>query len=104
MADATLAVYAPDLCLAHRMPDVDTVLFPGAFYLGLYTVWGVTELWAAVDRATMAIAGATTYVAVRPREALARAGVDVEIRAGIGRSVLFLTLAAGIALFAFLLV
>ena len=90
--------------LAHRMPDVDAVLFPGAFYLGRGSVWGVTELWAAVDRAAMALAGATMRTASRPREALARAGVDVEIRAGIGRSVLFLTLAAGLALFAFLLV
>jgi multicomponent Na+:H+ antiporter subunit D len=89
--------------LAHRMPDVDRVLFPAAFYLGRGSVWGVTELWAAVDRATMALAGATMRTATRPREVLARAGIDTEIRAGIGRSVLFLTLAAGIALFAFLL-
>ncbi|WP_434522419.1 Na(+)/H(+) antiporter subunit D [Halorubrum sp. AS12] len=90
--------------LAHRMPDVDAVLFPSAFYLGRGSVWGVTELWAAVDRATMALAGAAMRTASDPREALARAGFDVEIRAGIGRSVLFLTLTAGVALFAFLLV
>ncbi|OTE99278.1 proton-conducting transporter membrane subunit, partial [Halorubrum sp. SD612] len=89
--------------LAHRMPDVDRVLFPSAFYLGRSSVWGVTELWAAVDRATMAVAGAAMRTAADPREALSRAGVDVEIRAGIGRSVLFLTLAAGAALFAVLL-
>jgi len=89
--------------LAHWMPDIDAVLFPGAFYLGRGSVWGVTELWAAVDRATMAVAGATMRTASDPREALSRAGVDVEIRAGIGRSVLFLTLAAGIALLASLL-
>lgn len=41
--------------------------------------------------------------AMHPREALGRAGVDVEIRTGIGRSVLFLTLAAGVALFVFVL-
>ncbi|GAA0718631.1 multicomponent Na+:H+ antiporter subunit D [Halorubrum trapanicum] len=90
--------------LAHRMPDVDAVLFPSAFYLGRGSVWGVTELWAAVDRATIALAGAAMRTASDPREALARAGFDVEIRAGIGRSVLFLTLTAGVALFAFLLV
>ncbi|PSQ57398.1 Na(+)/H(+) antiporter subunit D [Halobacteriales archaeon SW_8_68_21] len=90
--------------LAHWMPDIDAVLFPGAFYLGRGSVWGVTELWAAVDRATMAVAGATMRTASDPREALSRAGVDIEIRAGIGRSVLFLTLAAGIALLASLLV
>ena len=90
--------------LAHHMRDVDAVLFPAAFYLGRGSVWGVTELWAAVDRATMAVAGAAMRTASDPRETLSRAGVDVEIRAGIGRSVLFLTLAAGVALFAFLLV
>ena len=89
--------------LAHRMPDVDAVLFPSVFYLGRGSVWGVTELWAAVDRATMALAGAAMRTASDPREALSRVGVDVEIRAGIGRSVLLLTLAAGVALFAFLL-
>jgi multicomponent Na+:H+ antiporter subunit D len=90
--------------LAHRMPDVDAVLFPGAFYLGRVSVRSVTELWAAVDRATMALAGAAMRTAADPRAALARAGVDVEIRAGIGRSVLILTLAAGVGLLAFLLV
>jgi len=35
-----------------------------------------------------------------PRGALAAVGVHVEIRAGIGRSVLFLTLAAALALLA----
>ncbi|MFW6318249.1 MAG: Na(+)/H(+) antiporter subunit D [Halorubrum sp.] len=90
--------------LAHRMPDVDAVLFPAAFYLGRGSVWGVTELWAAVDRATMTLAGATMRTASHPRETLSRTGVDVEIRAGIGRSVLFLTLAAGVALFVSLLV
>ncbi|GAB7008452.1 Na(+)/H(+) antiporter subunit D [Halorubrum trueperi] len=89
--------------LAHRMPDVDAVTYPAAFYLGRGSVWGVTELWAAVDRFVMDLVGVIEWTAMHPREALARAGVDVEIRTGIGRSVLFLTLAAGVALFVFVL-
>jgi multicomponent Na+:H+ antiporter subunit D len=41
--------------------------------------------------------------AMHPRAAVASLGFDVEIRTGIGRSVLFLTLAAGVALLAFVL-
>ncbi|MDZ5810144.1 Na(+)/H(+) antiporter subunit D [Halorubrum sp. AD140] len=89
--------------LAHRMPDVDAVTYPAAFYLGRGTVWGVTELWAAVDRAVMRLVADIERTAMHPREAVATLGVDVEIRTGIGRSVLLLTLAAGVALFAVLL-
>ena len=86
--------------LAHRMHDVDAVTYPGAFVLGRATVRGVTELWAAVDRVVMRLAGTTMRTAMDPRGALAAVGVHVEIRAGIGRSVLFLTLAAALALLA----
>jgi len=89
--------------LAHHMRDVDAVTYPAAFYLARGSVWGVTELWAAVDRAVMNAIAAVEWTAMHPREALGRAGVDVEIRTGIGRSVLFLTLAAGVALFVFVL-
>jgi len=89
--------------LAHRMRDVDAVLHPAAFYAGRGAVWGVTELWAAVDRLTMRTAGATMRTAMNPREALRSVGIDAEIRTGIGRSVLILTLAAAVALFALLL-
>ncbi|MFC6772037.1 Na(+)/H(+) antiporter subunit D, partial [Halorubrum pallidum] len=89
--------------LAHRMPDVDAVTYPAMFYLGRASIWGVTELWAAVDRAVMELVGMIEWTAMNPREALARAGVDTEIRTGIGRSVLFLTVAAGVALFVFVL-
>jgi len=85
--------------LAHRMRDVDDLIFPAAFYLARGSVRGVTELWAVVDRATMRLAGATTWTAMHPREALADVGVHGEIRTGIGRSVLILTLAAAVALF-----
>ena len=89
--------------LAHHMRDVDAVLHPAAFYAGRGAVWGVTELWAAVDRVTMRTAGAIMTTAMHPREALADARIGVEIRSGIGRSVLILTLAAAVALFALLL-
>lgn len=89
--------------LAHRMHDVDAVTYPAAFYLGRASIWGVTELWAAVDRAVMRLVAGIKRTAMQPRAAVAELGVDVEIRTGIGRSVLFLTLAAGVALFAFLL-
>ncbi|RAW45840.1 Na(+)/H(+) antiporter subunit D [Halorubrum sp. 48-1-W] len=89
--------------LAHHMRDVDAVLFPAAFYAGRWSVWGVTEGWAAVDRATMRLVAGAKWVAMNPRQLLANAGVDAEIRAGIGRSVLFLTLTAAVTLFALLL-
>ncbi|WP_281193950.1 Na(+)/H(+) antiporter subunit D [Halorubrum sp. F4] len=89
--------------LAHHMRDVDAVLFPAAFYAGRWSVWGVTEGWAAVDRATMRFVAGAKWVAMNPRQLLANAGVDAEIRAGIGRSVLFLTLTAAVTLFALLL-
>ena len=89
--------------LAHHMRDVDVVLNPAVFYLGRGAVWGVTELWAAVDRLTMSLAGVTMWTAMHPRELLVRAGVDTEIRTGIGRSVLFVTLIAAAALYVLLL-
>ncbi|EMA62684.1 Na(+)/H(+) antiporter subunit D [Halorubrum lipolyticum] len=97
------ALKRPLAWLAHHMRDVDAVTYPATFYLGRGSVWGVTELWAAVDRAVMATIASAEWIGMHPREALARAGVDVEIRTGIGRSVLFLTLTAGVALFVFVL-
>ena len=89
--------------LAHHGRDVDAVLNPAAFYAGRGAVWGVTELWAAVDRVTMRLAGVTMRTAMHPRAALADRGVDLEIRTGIGRSVLFVTLAAAATLYVLLL-
>jgi len=89
--------------LAHHMRDVDAVTYPAAFYLGRGSVWGVTALWAAVDRAVMRLVAGVKRTAMHPRAAVASLGLDVEIRTGIGRSVLFLTLAAGVALLAFML-
>ena len=89
--------------LAHHVRDVDVLINPAVFYAGRGAIWGVTELWAAVDRLVMETAGVTMWTATHPRAALSRAGVDAEIRTGIGRSVLFLTIAAGAVLFVLLL-
>ncbi|QLD88629.1 Na(+)/H(+) antiporter subunit D [Natronomonas salina] len=86
------------------MPDVDRVLFPAAFYSGCGLVWGITELWAAVDRVVMATAGASMRVGSDPGGYAYRAaervpGVAVEglpreadrrslrLRASVGTSV-----------------
>ncbi len=89
--------------LAHHMRDVDAVLHPAAFYAGRGAVRGVTELWAAVDRFTMELAGLTMWTAMNPRRVVENLGLDVEIRTGIGRSVLYVTLIAAATLFVLLL-
>ncbi len=92
------ALKGPLGTLSHYMRDVDAVLFPAAFYAGRGAVWGVTEVWAVVDRLTMRLAGAVMWTATHPRTAARRVGVDAEIRTGIGRGVMILTLAAAAAL------
>ncbi|GAB3416447.1 Na(+)/H(+) antiporter subunit D [Haloparvum alkalitolerans] len=92
------ALKGPLGTLSHYMRDVDAVLFPAAFYAGRGAVWGVTEVWAVVDRVTMGVAGAVMWAATHPRTAARRVGVDAEIRTGIGRGVMILTLAAAAAL------
>jgi len=90
------ALKGPLAWVAHRMPDVDAVLFPATFYAGRYAVWGVTELWAAVDRATMRLAGALIRAGTHPRALADRVGITHELRTGIGRSVLIVVLMAAI--------
>ncbi len=97
------------------LPDVDRVLFPAAFYTGRVLVWGVTELWAAVDRAVMATAGASMRVGTEPgryayHTAARVPGVDVEtlpagndeetiqLRASSGFSIFLVTLALFVGL------
>ncbi len=97
------------------IPDVDRVLFPASFYLGRGFVWGVTELWAAVDRLVMATAGASMRVGTDPdryayRTAGRLPGVELEslptgkgsgtvrLRASSGASIFLITLALFIAL------
>ncbi|WP_224447246.1 Na(+)/H(+) antiporter subunit D [Haloprofundus salilacus] len=96
-----------------RVPDIDAIYNPLAFYGTRGLVRGVTETYAAVDRATVATASGVTWTVSHPEEALRRASgrtdaVDddgtptwpVSLRAGIGTSILLLTAVAtvGIAL------
>ncbi len=101
------------------IPDVHKVTFPAAFYAGRGLVWGVTELWAAVDRVVMASAAASMRVGTDPggyayRTAERLPGVEVEslpagehdetvrLRASSGLSVFLITLALFAALVALL--
>ncbi|WP_226021480.1 Na(+)/H(+) antiporter subunit D [Halomicrobium salinisoli] len=92
------ALKNPLAWLAHHMRDVDAVLFPAVYYGSRVTIHAVTESWAAVDRVVMRLAGLTMWTATHPRDAAARVGIEGELRAGIGRSVLFVTVVAGAAL------
>ena len=82
-----------------RVPDVDSLYNPAVFYGTRGLVVGVTDLYAAVDRAVVGLTTATVRTVTDPQAAVRRVGSDVEIKSGIGRSVLILTLAVGIALF-----
>ncbi|MDB2244581.1 Na(+)/H(+) antiporter subunit D [Halorubrum ezzemoulense] len=82
-----------------RVPDVDSLYNPAVLYGTRGLVVGVTELYAAVDRAVVGLTTATVRTVTDPQAAVRRVGSDVEIKSGIGRSVLILTLAVGIALF-----
>ena len=83
-----------------RVPDVDSLYNPAFFYGTRGLVVGVTELYAAVDRAAVGLTRLTTRTITDPQAAVRRAGADVDIKSGIGRSVLVLTIAVGVALLA----
>ncbi|SFR44264.1 MULTISPECIES: Na(+)/H(+) antiporter subunit D [Halorubrum] len=83
-----------------RVPDVDSLYNPAVFYGSRGLVVGVTELYAAVDRAAVGFARLTIRTVTEPQAAVRRVGGDVDIKSGIGRSVLVLTVAVGVALFA----
>ncbi|AUX09002.1 multicomponent Na+:H+ antiporter subunit D [Halalkaliarchaeum desulfuricum] len=91
-----------------HLPDMERVINPAVFYTGRGFVWGVTELWAAVDRVVMQTAATLKQIGTHPEQAVRRvAGIsedaDVYLRADIGRSVIFLTLLTAAALAALLL-
>ena len=83
-----------------RVPDVDSLYNPAVFYGSRGLVVGVTELYAAVDRAAVGFTRRTIRTVTDPQAAVGRVGGDVDIKSGIGRSVLVLTLAVGAALLA----
>jgi hypothetical protein len=85
------------------VPDVDAVYNPLAFYGTRATVVGITELYAAVDRAVVRSVAFATDVAADPTDAVASTSVGDRmlsdeyahpLRAGIGTSILLVTLIA----------
>ncbi|WP_135819875.1 Na(+)/H(+) antiporter subunit D [Halostella litorea] len=93
-----------------RVPDVDAVYAPLSFYGTRGLVRGVTETYAAVDRAAVAVATAAMATARDPRRLTGRLpadtteiGLDAEeghvpMDTTVGTSVLILTLVAALAL------
>ena len=87
-----------------RVPDVDALYNPAVFYGTRGLVVGVTELYAAADRAAIGLTRLTTRITTDPQATARRAGADVDVTFGIGRSVLVLTLAVGVVLLTFRLI
>lgn len=87
------------------LPDVDRIVFPAGFYLSRGLTWGVTELWAAVDRAVMASAAASMRVGGNPgryayRTAERLPGVDADdLPAGDGAETVRLRASSGVSVF-----
>jgi multicomponent Na+:H+ antiporter subunit D len=88
-----------------KVPDVDTLYNPAAFYGTRYLVVGVTELYARVDDAAVALAKRSVATAKNPEATLASVTgrESVETKAGIDRSLL-LVLAVLVAALAVLLI
>jgi len=90
-----------------RVPDVDRLYNPGTLYGVRALVVGITELYAAVDRAVVAAARRAVWVATSPNELVERLrdpddGADRPhpLRAGIGFSILVLAVFVTLALLA----
>lgn len=87
-----------------RVPDVDRLYNPLTFYGTRGLVFELTDLYAAVDRFVVNLSGATVAAVMDPGGTAARLlGLEtVDLRAGIGRSVLLVT-SVLVAVIAFLL-
>ncbi len=87
-----------------KVPDVDSLYNPGSLYGTRALVVGVTELYARVDDAAVALAKRSVRTVKNPDAAIARATgrESVETKAGIDRSLL-LVLGALVAALALLL-
>ena len=85
-----------------KVPDVDKLYNPATFYGTRYLVVGVTELYARVDDAAVALAKFSVRTAKNPDAAIARATgrEEIDTKAGIDRSLILLlaTLVAAMAL------
>jgi multicomponent Na+:H+ antiporter subunit D len=88
-----------------KVPDVDKLYNPATFYGTRYLVVGVTELYARVDDAAVALAKQSVAAAKNPEATLASVTgrESVETKAGIDRSLL-LVLAVLVAALAVLLI
>jgi multicomponent Na+:H+ antiporter subunit D len=88
-----------------KVPDVDKLYNPATFYGTRYLVVGVTELYARVDDAAVALAKRSVATAKNPEAAIASVTgrESIETKAGIDRSLL-LVLAVLVAALAVLLV
>ncbi|MCD2202305.1 Na(+)/H(+) antiporter subunit D [Halobacterium sp. KA-6] len=83
-----------------RVPDVDNAYNPLTFYATRYLAVGVTELYAAVDRAAVRTADATAAVVTAPGAAAGRlVGEDrVSLRADMSTSILLVVVMVAVAL------
>jgi len=82
-----------------RVPDIDSLYNPAVFYGTRGLVVGVTEAYAAIDRAVVESTRVTVRTVTDPQAAAHGAGLDVDIRSGIGRSVLVLAITTAVGLF-----
>jgi multicomponent Na+:H+ antiporter subunit D len=85
-----------------RVPDVDSAYNPLTFRGTRAVVYAVTDLYAAVDRIAVRLAGTAVAAGRDPRAAADRVGWPWTLRSGIGRSVLLVTIVAAVALVALL--
>jgi len=87
-----------------RVPDIDSLYNPAVFYGSRGLVVGVTELYAAVDRAVVQATSVVTRTVTAPNDVIARRrdddGLVHPMRAGIGLSILILAVFVTIALLA----
>ncbi|WP_299235928.1 Na(+)/H(+) antiporter subunit D [Natronomonas sp.] len=102
------------LSRATWIPDVDRVLNPAVFFGGRALVRAVTESWAAVDRAVVAVASGATAVGADPRRyafegarrlpgfavaAPTDGGVgEIDLRSSIGTGVFLVVLSLAVVL------
>ncbi len=88
-----------------KVPDVDKLYNPATFYGTRYLVVGITELYARVDDAAVALAKQSVAAAKNPEATLASVTgrESIETKAGIDRSLL-LVLAVLVAALAVLLI
>jgi multicomponent Na+:H+ antiporter subunit D len=85
-----------------RVPDVDAIYNPAVFYGGRGVIVGVTEGYAAVDRAVMGTIARAKAVGSDPQATAQRLGLGSDdqppiLRSGIGRSVFVLLALVSVA-------